>query len=368
MTDITPSKSLKLDHSLVQRSASTMLNRLDALNSLDIEKILRKLINTSDIPSSLFAKIIFDCSSSNEDSKSFSRLLSKMCKDKTFKEVFIRNCLSEIENQMKYFSTQKEITITKEDKKFIKNIEFIGKNFKESQTLNEKISEFQKFWETLLFKEEFGEDDVESDISDEEETESEINDESDKEIESETEIDQTEELNSIKDDDDDEQIDELDQQFQEINLNSDQYSFEEKMKENDQEIKVLIDHLPQKYLTILNTLDLEHLVEIEMDFNRLPKAHFFKSRIVKISDDLVTMEDIQYITKSLKILPNNRSGIEKYLHRISVIKSLEDVIIGITLRVGKPIYGISLALKDILDSKKSILFLGAPGCGKTSKN
>jgi hypothetical protein len=148
----------------------------------------------------------------------------------------------------------------------------------------------------------------------------------------------------------------------------DQLNIEREKLNTEDEVLVLLKHLPQKYYDILIQLNLSNLVEIEMDFNRIPKAHFFKSKFVKISDDLVTMEDIQFVVEKLNILPNNRSGIEKYLHRISVIKSLEDVIIGITLRVGKPIYGISLALKDILDSKKSILFLGAPGCGKTSKN
>jgi hypothetical protein len=133
------------------------------------------------------------------------------------------------------------------------------------------------------------------------------------------------------------------------------------IKINENEVLELLKILPQKYFEFFHDKELNDLIDIEMDFNRIPKAHFFQKPKMRISEEPVTKEDIEYVTKNLNILPSNRSGIEKYLHRISVIRSIENEIIGITLRVGKPIVGIANIISDILDEKKSILFLGPPG-------
>jgi competence protein ComGC len=130
---------------------------------------------------------------------------------------------------------------------------------------------------------------------------------------------------------------------------------------NENEVLELLKILPQKYFDFFHDKEINDLVDIEMDFNRIPKAHFFQKKKLIISEEPVTKEDIEYVTKNLNILPNNRTGIEKFLHRISIIRSIEDEIIGITLRVGKPIVGIANVISDILDEKKSILFLGPPG-------
>jgi hypothetical protein len=133
------------------------------------------------------------------------------------------------------------------------------------------------------------------------------------------------------------------------------------LKINESEVLELLKILPQKYFEFFHDQEIKNLVDIEMDLNRFPKAHFSDKRNLRISEDLVTMKEIEYVTQNLNILPNNRSGIERFLHRISVIKSIEDDIIGVTLRVGKPIVGLANIISDILDEKKSILFLGPPG-------
>eukprot|EP01080_Neovahlkampfia_damariscottae_P010218 gene10218-2638_t len=139
-----------------------------------------------------------------------------------------------------------------------------------------------------------------------------------------------------------------------------------KLRINNEEVQKLIKILPDTYLKFFENENIEDLIDIEMDFNRVPKAHFYGNKKIIISDNLVSQEDIDHVTENLPILPNNRSGIEEYLHRISVIRGISGDVVGITLRVGKPIIGISEVIADILDEKKSILFLGAPGSGKTS--
>eukprot|EP01080_Neovahlkampfia_damariscottae_P001414 gene1414-12034_t len=135
---------------------------------------------------------------------------------------------------------------------------------------------------------------------------------------------------------------------------------------NNEEVRDLLNVLPKSYLQFFQNEKIDDLIDIEMDLNRIPKAHFFGKKKIQISNQVVSENDLNYITKKLKILPNNRSGIDEFLHRISVIRGISNDIVGITLRVGKPIFGISEVISDILDEKKSILFLGSPGSGKTS--
>jgi stage III sporulation protein SpoIIIAA len=63
---------------------------------------------------------------------------------------------------------------------------------------------------------------------------------------------------------------------------------------------------------------------------------------------------------------DNRAGIERTLHRISGLRNRRGEIVGLTCRVGRAVYGTIDIIKDIIQSGRSILFLGAPGVGKTT--
>jgi stage III sporulation protein SpoIIIAA len=61
--------------------------------------------------------------------------------------------------------------------------------------------------------------------------------------------------------------------------------------------------------------------------------------------------------------------LEGMLHRISCIRdrSAERKIVGLTLRVGRAVYGNAGMLLDVLlGCEKSVLILGEPGSGKTT--
>jgi stage III sporulation protein SpoIIIAA len=60
-------------------------------------------------------------------------------------------------------------------------------------------------------------------------------------------------------------------------------------------------------------------------------------------------------------------GIENTLHRISAIRNRRGEVTGLTLRVGRAISGTIDAIRDLIESGRSLLLLGRPGVGKTTR-
>lgn len=132
-------------------------------------------------------------------------------------------------------------------------------------------------------------------------------------------------------------------------------------------IEELLDILPPFLKEKLYKLEgLEDLIEIIVDLGREPEARF-PNRGVLLSEVPVTMEDINYIVSRIGSFDgNNRAGIPKTLHRISCIRNRKGEIIGLTLRVGRAVYGTVDIIRDVIERGKSILLLGKPGVGKTT--
>src|SRR5690606_10461606 len=59
--------------------------------------------------------------------------------------------------------------------------------------------------------------------------------------------------------------------------------------------------------------------------------------------------------------------IEGTLHRISAIRNRKGDIVGLTLRVGRAVFGTIDLMQDLVENGRSILLLGRPGVGKTTK-
>ncbi|MCX7795271.1 MAG: AAA family ATPase [bacterium] len=117
---------------------------------------------------------------------------------------------------------------------------------------------------------------------------------------------------------------------------------------------------------ISNMEGLEDLIEIVVDLGREPEARFPSGGIL-LSNEPVTIEDINYIVSKVGSFDgNNRAGIPKTLHRISCIRNRKGNIIGLTLRVGRAVYGTVDIIRDVIETGKSILLLGKPGVGKTT--
>jgi stage III sporulation protein SpoIIIAA len=83
----------------------------------------------------------------------------------------------------------------------------------------------------------------------------------------------------------------------------------------------------------------DDLLEIVMDLGRQPQARFLK-REVDVGDKEIAHKDIDYVVARIsEFTGDNRSGIERTLHRISCIRNRASDIVGLTLRVGRAVYG-----------------------------
>jgi len=132
-------------------------------------------------------------------------------------------------------------------------------------------------------------------------------------------------------------------------------------------INELIEVLPQKLQERLKEHDTDNLIEIIMDFGRECEIRYADSFEI-LNDYIVEQDDLSHITKNISVFgDDNRAGIARTLHRISALRSRGGEIIGLTLRVGRFVSGTVDIIRDILAEGHSILILGAPGIGKTTK-
>ena len=126
--------------------------------------------------------------------------------------------------------------------------------------------------------------------------------------------------------------------------------------------------MPPKVVSNLSCEKLDDVIEIVLDIGRVPEVRHAGGKIEKLQCELVNDEDIKFITSHLQeFTHDNRSGIPGTLHRISAIRNRQGKVVGLTCRIGRVVTGTIACIKDICTQGKSILFLGPPGVGKTTK-
>src|SRR5574344_1949156 len=130
----------------------------------------------------------------------------------------------------------------------------------------------------------------------------------------------------------------------------------------------LIEILPQKVRKNITYNQMEDVIEIVLDIGRVPEIRHSGGKIECLGDEPITDDDINFITSHLQeFTKDNRSGIPGTLHRISAIRNRQGKIVGLTCRIGRVVTGTIACIKDFCTMGKSILFLGRPGVGKTTK-
>lgn len=136
----------------------------------------------------------------------------------------------------------------------------------------------------------------------------------------------------------------------------------------ESDLTKLIEILPPKIKRAVYPGLLDDAIEIVLDIGRLPEVRIGNGKIEYLGTDTVTSDDINFITAKIpEFTSDNRSGLAGTLHRISAIRNRQGKIIGLTCRIGRVITGTITCIKDFVMQNKSILFLGRPGVGKTTK-
>jgi len=130
-----------------------------------------------------------------------------------------------------------------------------------------------------------------------------------------------------------------------------------------EDILLLVAILPAELQATLFRLELDKLLEVVMDLGRPPEARF-PDGVVRLSDKPVHQDDLAHVGE---FGGDNRAGIERTLHRISAIRNRKGQIVGLTLRIGRAVIGGIELMRDLIETGQSLLILGRPGVGKTTK-
>ena len=130
----------------------------------------------------------------------------------------------------------------------------------------------------------------------------------------------------------------------------------------------LVEILPKDIVSFLSNIYVDDIIEIVLDLGRNPEIRHADGKTEYIDNRLVTEEDINHTTSLIPpFTHDNRSGLPGTLHRISAIRNRQGKVVGLTCRIGRVVTGTIECIKDFVMQNKSILFLGRPGVGKTTK-
>ncbi|MCX6079493.1 MAG: AAA family ATPase [Chloroflexi bacterium] len=133
------------------------------------------------------------------------------------------------------------------------------------------------------------------------------------------------------------------------------------------DLELLLSILPETIVKAVHKLNnYDRLIEIILDLGRIPTARYVDEEIV-LREKEITRDELDHVVEKIgNFDTDNRAGLERTLHRISAIRNRRGSVVGLTLRVGRAVYGTIDIIQDIVESGKSILILGRPGVGKTT--
>ena len=133
------------------------------------------------------------------------------------------------------------------------------------------------------------------------------------------------------------------------------------------DLDALIEILPERVQQFLaGREDAGDLVEVVLDLGRVPEARFPHVTLA-IGGDETTARDIEHVVSRVgQFGDDNRAGIERTLHRISVMRNRAGAPVGLTCRVGRAVFGTIRIMQDLVMTGDSLLLLGRPGVGKTT--
>jgi stage III sporulation protein SpoIIIAA len=132
------------------------------------------------------------------------------------------------------------------------------------------------------------------------------------------------------------------------------------------DIEPLLALLPRWITGSVSPRDPGMLEEIVVDLGRPPRFRFITGESAAASREVAT-DDLQYVIgRVTRFREDNRTGIERTLHRIACVRDRYHEIIGFTFRVGRTVEGAAEPIADLLAEGRHVLLVGPPGVGKTT--
>lgn len=139
------------------------------------------------------------------------------------------------------------------------------------------------------------------------------------------------------------------------------------MASGNDELDLLIATLPSELQAAVRRHPADRVLEVVLDLGRVPEL-----RLVDATESLsatpVEHTLLEHVTDRLGAFgADNRAGIARTLHRISAIRNRRGDVVGLTLRVGRAVFGTIDMIRDLVEGRLNLLLLGPPGVGKTTK-
>ncbi len=133
------------------------------------------------------------------------------------------------------------------------------------------------------------------------------------------------------------------------------------------EVAALLAVIPRWIVAAIDPSSADRVEEIELDLGRPPRLHFHDGDPPVTLSVEVRPEDLLYVLgRVTRFREDNRTGIDRTLHRIACVRDRYHEIVGFTFRVGRPIPEAAEPLRDLLETRRNILIVGKPGAGKTT--
>ncbi len=126
----------------------------------------------------------------------------------------------------------------------------------------------------------------------------------------------------------------------------------------------MLDCLPPEVqrLTMKHTTGLE---EIYLDAGRELIFNLGSAEVE--TDYFANLDDVRYVRDKLGGFRSDlRAGIEGTLHRFAGIQDDHEMLVGMTVRLGRHVYDVAECLRPYLEKSGSIMVVGPPGVGKTT--
>jgi stage III sporulation protein SpoIIIAA len=142
----------------------------------------------------------------------------------------------------------------------------------------------------------------------------------------------------------------------------------DQLQQQQEELIKLIQLLPPHFQEhVFAHGEWESMIEVVMDLGRELEVRYPDNYFSLYPRCVVTETDLMYtVSRLTEFGPDDRTGVDGTLHRISRILSRSGAVLGLTFRAGRDHPTSHVLIKEFISTQESTLILGPPSSGKTT--